>query len=334
MAPVMIMMMAMGLEVTYWSVNKVELQRIADVAAWAGAREYTASNSAQTATSTAADMAEVNGITGTASRTWNATTETMTDSQITAQVVAGVKPTSDTAVQVAVQRSIATSFSAIFPGTPAAKTVSAIATAEIVGATPLGPQPCLLASDSAVQNAFSQLTTQTTQITQTSKTCSSSTISPGTYASIGFGIPVSMTPGTYIVTNGFSLQGGTTTKGSGVTIVVGGQVNIQNGATFDVSAPTSNASAGIRGMLPMGNSSTQSLQVAGGSSLTMSGVLYFPDGLVSFSNGSSSGGSGCLELIAGSVLTAGGASLGANCGNYGTQNFGSLPSSSTITLVE
>jgi Flp pilus assembly protein TadG len=38
MAPVMVMMLAMGIEVTSWSVANLELQRISDISAWAGAR--------------------------------------------------------------------------------------------------------------------------------------------------------------------------------------------------------------------------------------------------------------------------------------------------------
>jgi hypothetical protein len=153
LAPVLVMSLAMGIEVTSWSLTKVELQRVADVAAWAGTAQYvaainannTAIVAAQSATKTAADLAEINGASGTSTRTWNATTLTTTDNVITAQIVNGVKNTSDTAVKVTITRSIAKSFSNIFPSTKSSVTVSATAISEIVSSAPSSPQPCLVA---------------------------------------------------------------------------------------------------------------------------------------------------------------------------------------------
>ena len=91
MGPVLIMSLGMAVEVTSWSVNSLELQRVADVAAWAGATRYAATGNAQTATGEAADLAEINGVSGAATRTWSAGTSTMNDNLITAQVVAGLE---------------------------------------------------------------------------------------------------------------------------------------------------------------------------------------------------------------------------------------------------
>jgi Flp pilus assembly protein TadG len=142
MLPVMVMSLAMGVEVTSWSVTKLELQRIADVSAWAGAAQYASTQSAQSATKTAADLAEINGASGTTARTWNATTLTATDNMITAQVVSGVRSASNVAVKVTVRRTITKLFSRIFPSDDASVTVSATAIAEIGS---LGPQPCITA---------------------------------------------------------------------------------------------------------------------------------------------------------------------------------------------
>ena len=64
MAPAMVMTLAMGIEITDWSVKNLELQRVADAAAWAGAKQYVATSNAQVATGTASDVAEMNGATG------------------------------------------------------------------------------------------------------------------------------------------------------------------------------------------------------------------------------------------------------------------------------
>src|SRR3954454_19798552 len=89
MGPVLIMSLGMAVEVTSWSVSNLELQRIADASAWAGAARYGATGNAQTATTAAAELAEINGVSGATTRTWNAATLTMTDNLITAQLVAG-----------------------------------------------------------------------------------------------------------------------------------------------------------------------------------------------------------------------------------------------------
>jgi Flp pilus assembly protein TadG len=152
MAPVLIMTLALGVEVSFWSLKKVELQRIADVAAWAGARQFIVTSSPQSATNTAADVAELNGatVTSPSARVWTAATSTtapstMTDNTITAQVIltgAGVKNTTDTVVKVTVTQNIAKSFSRIFSKTQSSVTVSAVAVAELAT---VGTQPCLLA---------------------------------------------------------------------------------------------------------------------------------------------------------------------------------------------
>ena len=411
MAPVMIMMLAMGIEVTFWSVNKVELQRIADIAAWAGAREYTASNSAQTATGVAANLAEINGITGTATRTWNATAEKMTDNLITAQVVAGVKAASDTAVQVTVQRSIATSFSAIFPGTPAAITVSATATAEIVAATPLGPQPCLVAlagdaigittgtditlsgsatvtasgcsvrsnagisisgsstidvdgtyaggtistsgsasitggsyqksgqiqnpyaSDTALNDALASLSSGGTTVNLSGTT--SQTISPGTYSSINLSASskLTMNPGLYLVNGNVSLSGSAAITGTGVTILSSGSLSVSGSGSMGVTAPLSTASSGIPGIM-FASESTAASTFSGSASTPFAGVIYYPNGAMTFSGSAAPGGGGCTEVIASDITLSGSSNLAANCSSYGTLGFGSLPSSSTVALVE
>ena len=142
MLPVLVMSLALGIEITYWSVAKLELQRIADVAAWAGAAQYVRTASASGATGAAADVAEINGIQNATVRTWTAATQTTTDNMATAQIVTGPRNAADTAVKVTVQRSIAKTFSRIFPSLQSAVTISATAVAEI---TPTGAQPCVLA---------------------------------------------------------------------------------------------------------------------------------------------------------------------------------------------
>jgi Flp pilus assembly protein TadG len=144
MAPVLLMSTAMGIEVAWWSTAKVELQRTADLAAWAGAMTYAGSRDALRAARTAVDLAEINQTSGTVSRGWNAASLMLTDGLITAQIVSGVRDASQNAVKVTVKRTMATSFSRIFPSVGPSVTVTAEAVAEI-GIIEAGPQPCMTA---------------------------------------------------------------------------------------------------------------------------------------------------------------------------------------------
>jgi Flp pilus assembly protein TadG len=144
MAPVLFMSAGMGIEVAWWSTTKVELQRTADLAAWAGAMSYANSEDALRATGRAADLAEINHTYGTASRSWNAGSRTLTDGPIKVQVVSGIRDASQNAVKVTVKRTLLTSFARIFPKVGSSVTVTAEAVAEI-GVLERGPQPCMTA---------------------------------------------------------------------------------------------------------------------------------------------------------------------------------------------
>ena len=141
-APVLLMAVAMGVEATSWSATRVKLQRIADTAALAGAIQYAATSDAQKASINAASLAEINGVSGATSRTWDNTNLKLTDNLITVQVVAGPKIASEKAIQVTVKQNVAKTFSLIVPSSSTSVTVSAVAVAEVAS---LGTQPCVLA---------------------------------------------------------------------------------------------------------------------------------------------------------------------------------------------
>ncbi len=170
------------------------------------------------------------------------------------------------------------------------------------------------------------------------------TISPGTYCSgisIANGATVTMNPGVYIVNGGtFSLQGGATVNATGgVTIVLTGSgnnyatVNIANGTTLNLTAPSSGPTSGMAFFqdpnAPRTTSSNATDTFAGGTTLNITGALYFPNQSVNFSNGSSNGSS-CLQLIAWQVAYTGGSKFGGNCANAGLKPFGGT----TTALVE
>jgi hypothetical protein len=105
------------------------------------------------------------------------------------------------------------------------------------------------------------------------------TISQGTYCSFDVTGDVDLTlrPGLYVVTGPVSFGGTGTVKGGGVTIYVsggGGAVNLSNNVTFNMSAQTSGAYNGVLFFQDSGNTSTASINGAGGSKLQ--GAFYFP----------------------------------------------------------
>ncbi len=149
MFPGIVMAAALAVETGGWAAAQMSVQRAADLAAIGGAINYKSSNNKQTAATFAARLAQLNGGTGTAAPAWNSSTNTLTDNQITAQVVTGWVTTSDTAMTVTVKKTIPAVISNLFNPTTS-YTVTASGTAELVTTTGAGSggQPCLLALSS------------------------------------------------------------------------------------------------------------------------------------------------------------------------------------------
>jgi hypothetical protein len=156
-------------------------------------------------------------------------------------------------------------------------------------------------------------------------------LSPGTYCngiSIGNGASAALSAGVYIIKSGsFSIGGGSTVTGSGVTIVLTNgtsgyaSVNISNGASVTLSAPTSGATAGILFFSDRNAANSGSVSFAGGTTNTLTGALYFPAQTVSYSNGTSNT-SPCTQLIAWHIQFAGGSQFNCNCASTGVSAIG------------
>ncbi len=118
------------------------------------------------------------------------------------------------------------------------------------------------------------------------------TMSPGVYnggVSIGGGANVTMSPGLYYMKGGsFSIANGATVNGSGVTIYVdsgGGQISFQGGGVINMSAPTSGTYAGI--VMFLDKNSSQGINIANGSTTTVTGTVYAPSATATFAGGAS-----------------------------------------------
>ena len=142
--PVLVMCVGISIDVSNWSLVKQELQRTVDLAAFAGAADFSGSNDAQSAANTAANLAELNGAAGSTTRRWEPGTRVLSDGQVTVQVSKGIKNSKSTAFQVTVTQAVPVMFAGIMHK---AETI-------VVGATgwaetQVNVQPCILALGNA-----------------------------------------------------------------------------------------------------------------------------------------------------------------------------------------
>ena len=150
--PFLIISTVLGLELGNWWYDYAQYQRAGDTASAAGALTYKTTLNAQTAATRAAYVAELNGVTGSASPTWNAATNTLTDGNITVIVTLGSTTASGASVQVQIAQSVQPVVSNFVNSH--AVTISTSSTSKIAPPTTTTPttttgggggQPCILA---------------------------------------------------------------------------------------------------------------------------------------------------------------------------------------------
>ncbi|WP_146030183.1 TadE/TadG family type IV pilus assembly protein [Methylocella silvestris] len=148
------------------------------------------------------------------------------------------------------------------------------------------------------------------------------TIGPGVYClgiSFNYG-SATMTPGVYFIDRGtFNVVGGVSLTATGVTIILTkstgssyANLSFSNGATVNLSAPTSGATAGIAVFGDRNAPASNFNTVTGGTALTVNGAIYLPTQQVSFQNGSGNA-SACTQLIAATITLTGGSQFQNNC---------------------
>jgi len=149
------------------------------------------------------------------------------------------------------------------------------------------------------------------------------TPAPGTYCgfSVGNGMSLQMSAGTYIINGGtFSIQGGSTVTSTGGVLIYltgGATVNIANGASVTLSAQSSGTYQGVLFYQDRSMASPGSSLFAGGASMNLTGSLYFPHATLNVNNGSSTAGT-AMALVADMVNFQGGAHLLADTGGTKT----------------
>jgi Flp pilus assembly protein TadG len=219
---------------------------------------------------------------------------------------------------------------------PATVTVSG---AKSVGAAPIA-NPYSSMSVAAVEGSTS-MTCGVSPVTSSGQTY---TISPGVYCglSVASGATLNMNPGIYYINGGvFNLQSGSTTNANGVTIILTGNLiinyataNIAPGATLNLTAPTTGATAGLAmwsdAASPIVLSQPLTSIMNGGATMTINGALYFPTQMVDFSNGSINTAA-CTQLVGYEITFEGGSRFSNECIPYAVKPIGS---NSRATLAE
>jgi hypothetical protein len=131
--------MALGIDVSYWEVKRIQLQRIADVAALAGSVRYSQTNNATSAVRSAASVAELNGVPA-GTRTIGGST-VLTDKYGDWVTSYSLNATAAT-LTATIQTSVPVWFAGLYIGATK-KTISTTAVAQT--STSIGGQPCIVA---------------------------------------------------------------------------------------------------------------------------------------------------------------------------------------------
>jgi hypothetical protein len=139
--------------------------------------------------------------------------------------------------------------------------------------------------------------------------------SPGGYVcysslSVSKGSPtINFKPGLYIFngSGGLDMASGTILNGTGVTFyfVNGASFTISNGATANLSAPTSGAYSGLLFYQDPTDSAADSF--VGGSTEGVNGIFYLPDASLTLANGTAT--TFTTDLVVGSLTMSGNATL-------------------------
>ena len=170
--------------------------------------------------------------------------------------------------------------------------------------------------------------------TQTNlKVNKSMTIDAGVYCngiSVNAGATLTLNPGIYYIDQGsFTVNGGATVTGQGVTLVFTSSTGsnwatatINGNATVNLTAPTSGPTAGLVIFADRNIPTGTVFKFNGGSSEYLGGAVYVPTGAVSYSGGSGTSTS-CTQIIGDTVTFTGDSNVAINCSGYGTRAFGS-----------
>lgn len=361
--PVLMGVLGLGIDVSYWAMTRLELQRIADIAAVAGVARYGASGQAADALDTAAAVAELNGLPAGTRGGDGATT--LTDSA--GAYVATIAFVPPATITVTIVKEAPRLFSALFL-TSGTQPVSARAVARLMPRAH-GGNACILALsgmgetvlDDGASLSMPECDLRTNGVltlgteaaidvanliaggtigADGNNACSALTcvqhaaqkadpyadlygallgvpsrsvnLPPGqtmltppptgvAYAWQPDGGAYTLAPGVYYINGDFRVNAGTALSGTGVTIIVNGNIAIDGTASLHLVAPATGATAGL-----LFASTGRLFQFTGGAATTLTGTIYAP-GANLVIDGDNGAAGDCVYAVAAFVTLKGGA---------------------------
>ncbi len=198
------------------------------------------------------------------------------------------------------------------------------------------------ASDAALQNAIAQASCS--PAIQPAASNGAVNLYPNTcYGSIsvtGRNTVVFNGTGLYTVNGSFSVAGtsGTPIFGNGITLVPTGAISVPgNFSTGAVALTAATVATVANGAIPgvlFATVGTAGVTISGNAAIPFSGLIYAPNSAISLSGNATDGSDGCSEVISQTLTISGNMNLAANCSGYGLLNYGSVPNTTTIGLVQ
>jgi hypothetical protein len=166
------------------------------------------------------------------------------------------------------------------------------------------------------------------------------TLNPGRYCkgfSLNAGANVTLNPGIYYMDRGsFSINGGASLTGNGVTIVFTSSTGsnyadatVNGGANVNITAPSTGPTAGIAFFGDRDMPTGTAFRFNGGATQVVGGAIYLSDGDVTFAGGANTT-TGCTQLVASTITFTGNSNFALNCAGLGTGPIGTA----TARLVE
>jgi Flp pilus assembly protein TadG len=306
-APLLVLALGLGIDVSYWMAVRLQLQRMADLAAMAGAANYASKTTASSALITAANVAELNGLpaasrtTGTSTISenygvWSANFSTNSSAQL---------------VTVSLQRQVATFFTAAVLTTK--PTISVSATAQVVSRSNVG-QACVV----ALQGYSSGVTTSDDLTANGNVDISLSGCDLRADASMVFNGNVTLAVANLIASGTVTMSGNISEPCTQCDNVLKQQPQIPdpfagtyNAAVTSIPSTTVSQPSGNTLSPPPAGTAYSSLSfngnntAAGGNPITFNPGIYYVSGAVSFNGNTTIVGQG-VTIISGDGITMNG----------------------------
>ena len=159
------------------------------------------------------------------------------------------------------------------------------------------------------------------------------TINPGVYCG-GIGVNanavLTLNPGMYFIDGGaFTVNGGATVSGSGVTLVFTSKsqrdwatVTINGNANVNLTPMTYGPTRGIVILADRNTPNGTAFKFNGGASQYFGGAIYVPTGAITFAGGADTATS-CTQIIGDTVTFVGNSNLAIDCSRFNTRPFSS-----------